>query len=705
MPPGSEIRRTDPPFDARQFSGMPGGYPHPVFSGGPTGVAPHHSLPPSAPPHLHPQGPPDSTYYVPMAAPPPLPPFGPPSSSGMGESGHASIGNPMSAIPSSNRTSNGGGGVQWVEEESKESTDTVLVRITEIHQAVTEEDMRRVFESVGTAARQLIFRAGRHDDEVIVVATFADTFAAEHVMSMLNMRNIYDNGNKMSMSFIVRRPVGDGPVEFGSMPFGMNGGGGPAPKNPHGGGGRMGGGGGRPPGGPSSPFLQPMPPPPPMDRHHYYDNGAPPPEAIPHFAGNGGGMRRADPNLHPPMNDRMRMTPPHDPHPPMMGGKPNEREGRFPLPPPVPLPYAPPGGEAPFMPGMRGRGGYTRGGGMLQPYYSGDSAPPVPPNGRGRGRGGYVSRGGRGRERGGGGAFSPFFPSPDAPPLPHREFYGRGGLVMNREDGGRVPFPAPLYGAPYGPPVSVPSHPHHVPPSQTAEVRQRGTPYLSVIMMPLKEPLHSIFVLLEAFGGVISIRRNHKNKEIIAVKMVSSQDADAVVQYLQHVPFCGTTVSSKRFPSYVEQSPCTDDGDSRDPDTVQFDFTAAQHRSPGQRCNCAPTSWVKVTGCGDLTEADLKAYFSENNFFPTRITRVENAVVSKSGKNNDFFVLQLSDVDTAVKLLITCQGNVCGIEKSNILFIPERSPNSQATNINAANSGNTAEQEEDRNGNAFMGAS
>lgn len=385
------------------------------------------------------------------------------------------------------------------------------------------------------------------------------------------------------------------------------------------------------------------------------------------------------------------MTSPHAPPPPMMG-MPIEREGMVPLQPPVPMPYFPPG-EAAFLPGMQGRGRPT-GGGMPQPYYSGESPPPMPSIGRGRGRGGYVSRGGRGRERGSD-AFSPFTSSPAAPPLPLRPFYGRGEPMMNRGDDGKVPFSPPHYGAPYGPPLSVSPHPRQPHSSAPPDgMVQRGTPYLSVIAVPLIEPLYSIFVLLEAYGGVISIRRNHKNKEIVTVKMVSPHDADAVVEHLQHVPFSGTTVNSKRFPSYVEQSPCTDDGDSKDPDTMQFDFTAAQHRSPGQRCNCAPSSWVKVTGCGELTVADLKAYFSDNNFFPTRITKVENVAAAPSGKNNDFFILQLSDVETAVKLLITCQGNVCDVERSNILFTTERTPNYRGTNFNEANGGNTAEQDE-----------
>lgn len=678
MPPASDIRRADPFFDNRSFYNAPVGYAAPVFAAGPVG--PTHSVSQSLPhQHQHPAhrpAPPEGMYYPPVGGlPPPLAAPGPLGGAPGEPLPHPSS-HPSVAPPSGGRVAGGGGGVQWIEEESKESTDTVLVRITEIHQPVTEEDMRRVFESVGTSARQLIIRPGRHEDEMVVVASFSDIYAAELVINSLNMRNIYDNGNKMMMSFITRRPVsgGGGPVGSygGPTMMGMNGSGGsPSLKPPNGGGGR-GLMGGLPAGLSSGPSCAPFPPmssPVPMEMgvEPYDPHG--PPASRPPFSGPGGRMNP----IHPPSAADLAMggAPPNGmpSMPRRMMGPMNERDPmQPPPPPPVPQPYYPPGhvgGAVP--PEMRGAEGGGRGG-MPRPYYSGEGGagfppppslpPPPPPFGRGRGRGGGAfGRGGRGRERGGG-PFTPFGSFPDhlAHASPHLPSFGRGGAMMRDHDRA---YPPP--NTPYGPPHPM-AGPEFV-------AMQSSTPYLSVKTLPITESLHSLFVLLEAFGGVVSIRRNQKNKEIVTVKMASTQNADSVVEYLQQIPFAGTTVSAKRFPSYVEQTSCTDDGDSRDPDTLQFDFTAAQHRSPLQRSKCSPSSWVKITGCGDLTESDVTGYLSENNFFPTRIMKVEDFSGSKNGRNSDCFIVQLADVETAVKLLITCQGSVCGLEKTNVIFI------------------------------------
>ncbi|CCW62751.1 unnamed protein product [Phytomonas sp. EM1] len=441
-------------------------------------------------------------------------------------------------------------------------SDTLSIRITEIHQPVTEEVMRRVFDKVGAAIQNIVISPSNSRSEANVVVRFVDTFSAERVMSSLNNRNIFNNANKMSMTYM---PSSADIMLGGEMNRGNN-----AvlalPTEAYGGAQGMG------------MFHQPQPLPYPSTSL-LMPNGGPNANSIM------GMSFLPNPSLPPrggygPISDSS--AAPYTPYPPPTG--PNAY-------------HAPPHG------GMRGGGGGRRG--------------------AGRGRGG-------GALEAGGAGFNPMG-APSSMGMP--PFLGL------------MPFPGgPLMGGP-GMPFVAP-----VPAS---------TVYLSVTVVPMTEPLQSIFVLIEAYGGVVSMRRNQKQKEILTVKMATPADADAVTRFLHRIPFAGGTVSAKKFPTYIERNPCTDDGDPLDPETTQFDFTAARHRSPGQRSTHAPTNFVKITGCANYTESDLMTYFNSQNFFPENISTDSEGV----------FWVHMSDTETVVKLLITCHGNVCGEERSNVIFV------------------------------------
>lgn len=198
--------------------------------------------------------------------------------------------------------------------------------------------------------------------------------------------------------------------------------------------------------------------------------------------------------------------------------------------------------------------------------------------------------------------------------------------------------------------------------SQNAE---GTTVYISVAFYDPELPLVPLFTLLEAYGGVVSIRRNHNRPEIVTVKMATPQDADACCKYLRQAPIGSKTVSAKHFGQYQERHPCTDELDVNLASTTQFDFTASRHRSPAHRSKTSPSKLLKVTNVPNATEADLMAYFSQVNIYPENIK-----------KEGDVFIVRMDTLEAAVKLLVQCQSQVCGEEKSNVIFIED--PNAAA---------------------------
>ncbi|RHW68157.1 hypothetical protein DPX39_110118900 [Trypanosoma brucei equiperdum] len=418
-------------------------------------------------------------------------------------------------------------------------TDTLCVRITEVRQPVTEDMMFRVFASISTNPRRIQIAPSSDPNETVVMAQFSDTYATQRVMENLNNRNIFNDGNKMMMTYSVWEPT---PVL-------------PAP-------------------------VPPVP---------VYGGAAPVYGGVQVNPG----VAFPQPQVHQPQ--------------PGVYAQPRQQ----------PMPQMPMAASVPPM-----RLGNDQQGGR---------------NNRGRGRNG--SRGGAA------GAVPPGMMGFD----PMMMGYPAMASIMQMP-GGMMAFM-----------------------NQQRPPQNSPTVFLSVTIVPESEPLHSIFVLIEVYGGVVTIRRNHNRKEILTVKMASVPEADSVVQFLRKVPFAGGTVSAKRFPTYTERTPCTDDGNPHDSATVQYDFTTARHRSPGQRSRCHPSSVLKVTGCGGYSEADVMTYFTSENFYPDRIIKDDEGS----------FTVYMADVETAVALLLKCHNNVCGEERSNVLFI--EGPRDTTTSATAAN--------------------
>lgn len=446
---------------------------------------------------------------------------------------------------------------------SQQPTNTVSIRVSEIQQPVTEDVMRRVFQSVGVSCNNIQITPTNNPQETSVVAQFPDNFAAERVMTSLNNRNIFNNGNKMAMQYTNWLPSGS-----------------PAP---------MGGNGGgvlQSPGG---------------------------------FDANAGGYAPQPMQVQQPMQV---------PQPPQV--QPQGPGSVF------SNPAANMMGMAPQM-GDWNAAAYQQGADMFGQ------------NGNFNGARGGMMRGGRARGRGGRGGFG-FDPmnNMQAGYAPYvQRGMGRGGnmnMNMNNNNnnmmmrGGRAGYNNN---------------------NQYQQFAAQPTVFVSVTLVPATEPLQPIFTLMEAFGGVVAIRRNNNKKEILTVKAASPEDAQAIVTFMHRVPYAGGQVSGKLFPTYLERYPCTDAGDPLDPETTQYDFTASRHRSPGQRSKAVPSKIIKITGCNNYEDTEVMTFLNGKGITPERVTKSDDGS----------FEVQLADVATSVKVLLECQGGVCDEEKSNVIFV------------------------------------
>lgn len=480
---------------------------------------------------------------------------------------------------------------------SQQPTNTISIRVSEIQQPVTEDVMRRVFQSVGVSCNSIQITPTNNAQETSVVAQFPDNFAAERVMSSLNNRNIFNNGNKMTMQYTNWIPSGS-----------------PTPMSSNGGG-----------------VLQTS----------AFDNGnifaaqqLPPQPQIP-----------PQPQMQPhiPPQPQIQLPTPQIPQPSQMPQPMPPQSMPQPMPPqqmpPQPMPqmqHMPQPQLQPQMSVFNNPGPGMMPPQQMDPWYGANPAMDmmsVTVGFPGAVRGNAMMRASRARGRGGRGGYGLDTMGVQAGYMPFPQVGGmaRGGANM-------MPRMNYVQYQPFGQPPTV---------------------FVSVTLVPITEPLQTIFTLMEAFGGVVAIRRNQNKKEILTVKAASPDDALAIVTFMHRVPYVGGQVSGKLFPNYVERYPCTDEGDPLDPETLQYDFTASRHRSPGQRSKAVPSRIIKITGCGTYEDTEVMTYLNSKGINPERVTKSEDGS----------FEVHLKDVATSVKVLLECQGSVCDEEKSNVIFV------------------------------------
>ncbi|EKG04725.1 hypothetical protein TCSYLVIO_004216 [Trypanosoma cruzi] len=213
---------------------------------------------------------------------------------------------------------------------------------------------------------------------------------------------------------------------------------------------------------------------------------------------------------------------------------------------------------------------------------------------------------------------------------------GRGGLM------GRYGPTYAANGPMAHPPYAASSTPYAQPPNDAVVI---------VSNMPETVPLHDLWVLLEVYGNVNSLKRQFSSKSNVVAHFQNVYDARLAVQYLQGCPFHGATLLLKHFAGYVERGGRTEwnSGPATDPATHAVLFSSGYHHRTKPTAAFNPTGRVrpgKNLFISNLTEAitdeDIKEEFTKAGFELDGYYR----------KNPSVAIVSLRDIETAVQALI-----------------------------------------------------
>lgn len=256
-------------------------------------------------------------------------------------------------------------------------------------------------------------------------------------------------------------------------------------------------------------------------------------------------------------------------------------------------------------------------------------------SGGGEGPRGLMVRGGRGAARDAmrGGAtagFSPYntssFP-PHHPSAPARATAEQGGAVPGV--GGR---PAAAQ-----PPVSD----------------------CAVLIWSVNESvsLYDLWVLLEVYGNVKSLKRQHSDRSQVVAQFQHATDTVLVVQYLHGCPFRGTKLRLKRFLGYQERGHTEWNlGPPSDPSTLAVTFETGYHhrvaphvpRNP--RSAMYPDKNLFVSNLTDeVADSELEEVWRRLGFEPTATYR----------RGPRASIVGFKDVETAVNALVAVHLQDC----------------------------------------------
>lgn len=279
---------------------------------------------------------------------------------------------------------------------------------------------------------------------------------------------------------------------------------------------------------------------------------------------------------------------------------------------------------------------------------------------------------------------------------------GRGGRGRGRGRGAMNGMPGAMGGMPGFPGMPMNFNPAQIGPggrggavsatpggyTKPSAHEMETCPFLSIAMFPKTEPLIKLYHLLECWGGVVSLRRNQKNNDIIVAKMQSPADAQAICKHLNKVPVCGVDCSGRLFSTYTERNTPSNEGDATSVEVTQYDFTTFRHRQPALRCDFHASHELLLSGCAQKSESEVMNFFSERDIFPEALHKIEE---------EGTFRIRMESVAAAVSLLTTCQWQVCDSEKSNLTFCEEIINRSPANEDNDGN--DNSQQQQQFNGN------
>ena len=143
------------------------------------------------------------------------------------------------------------------------------------------------------------------------------------------------------------------------------------------------------------------------------------------------------------------------------------------------------------------------------------------------------------------------------------QYRGRGGAPQQQR-GGRG-------GAPPGSPGY---QPYDAAPTGDA-------PVVIVSNVPEDSCLQSLWVLLEVYGNVISLKRQFNNKTNIIATFQHLQDAKSAYFFMEGCPYFGQNLHLKHFAGYVERTRAdwSQQGLPTDPATLAYSFADSHHRT------------------------------------------------------------------------------------------------------------------------------
>lgn len=195
------------------------------------------------------------------------------------------------------------------------------------------------------------------------------------------------------------------------------------------------------------------------------------------------------------------------------------------------------------------------------------------------------------------------------------------GWSRGRGRGGHVPQHSyELYHMMYG----VPSLPQgedamgYQYPPQPYQHHQTNETAVMISNVALSVPLYDLWVLLEVYGNVNSLKRQYKDKTNVVAQFQNGMDAKTAVVYLNNCPFRGNlSLSLKLFAGYVERGGKEEwnSGPATDPNSHAVLFSGYHHRTkPSAMFNrlgrIRPDKIIFVSNLIEsITDDELKAVF------------------------------------------------------------------------------------------------
>lgn len=270
------------------------------------------------------------------------------------------------------------------------------------------------------------------------------------------------------------------------------------------------------------------------------------------------------------------------------------------------------------------------------------SVPPPPPF---RGRGGFAPRGGHGMSAGLG---APGFQEPYAA-RSHNQ-YGHHSFHQHHEHHHH--------------------HQQHNSHHHTQHLHSVGGNDSAVVIVsgvPESVPLQSLWVLLEVYGNVQSLKRQFSHKTNVVAQFQNLHDARGVLVHLQHCPFFGSTLQLKHFAGYVDRSGSKTEwnsGPATDPGTLAFLFHGSHHRTkpsapfnPKQKCR--PDKYLFVSNLSEeIPDTEVAELFRAKGF----------TVLDMYRKTPVAAIVSLGSVEEAVEALIAVHATLMNGRYLSVAF-------------------------------------